>query len=129
MSVTASPSQHRMSTTSRSSSLSDAKATAQRLSRRVRDLGAVVSVAIDQAELQPALTFVGAAVVGEDVSSNAEQPQPDPRVGELVASTPRNREDLRGDVVGLSARVRSTTSESPQVVEVGVEQATEEVIV
>jgi hypothetical protein len=89
----------------------------------------VVSVVVDQAELQPALTFVRAAVVGEDVSSHAEQPQPDPRVGKLVTSTPRNSEDLSGDVVSPSARMRSTTSESPQVVEMSFEQATEQLIV
>lgn len=62
---------------------------------------AVVSVVVYQAELQPALTFVGAAMVGEDVSGDAEQPQADACVGNGVAATPGNSEDLSGDVVGI----------------------------
>jgi hypothetical protein len=60
-----------------------------------------VAVVVDQPELQPPLTFVGASMVRQDMSSHAEQPQPDPIVGKLVAATPRNSEDLSCDVVGI----------------------------
>jgi hypothetical protein len=89
----------------------------------------VVWVIVDQAELQLALTFVGAAVAGEDVSSDAEQPQAYAGAGKVVAATPGNSEHLGSDVIGVGGRGRSAASESPQVVEVSVEQATEQLVV
>lgn len=62
-----------------------------------------VSVVVDQPESQTSLTFGGSSIVGEDVASDAEEPEPDPGVGKLVAATPRNSEHLGGDVVGIGS--------------------------
>ena len=87
----------------------------------------VGAVVVDQPLLEPPLTIDGAAMVGEDVAGDAEQPEPSSRVGQFAAATPGNREHLRGDVVGIGRGVAAPASEAPEVLEVSIEQPTEQV--
>lgn len=68
----------------------------------------------------------GASLIRDDASGDAEQPEPSPGVRNVISAPPRNREDLGCDVVGIGSRVTAPTGESPQVVEVSVEQSTKQ---